>query len=207
MSSIKNYSGNLVLKTPAGQSTGSNITLRTDWVYITGNLSVLGNTAVINSTDTNILDNTIVLNYGETGAGVTKGNAGITVARGSLPNVDIRFNESIGSWQITNDGSTYKYLLTGNVTAGLTTVFEDKAPVLGGNLSVNGFSFNSNTNAIFGANLQLNNTATPTVINGATILHASSIGAGQSGLFVVNQASANEELITKRRAFGFSILL
>lgn len=207
MSSIKNYSGNLVLRTPTGRTIGSNITLRTDWVYITGNLSVLGNVAVINSTDTNILDNTIVLNFGETGAGVTKGNAGITVARGSLSNVDIRFNESVGSWQITNDGSTYKYLLAGNIASGLTTIFEDKAPVLGGNLNVNGFSFNANTNAIFGANLQLNNTATPTVINGATILHASSIGAGQSGLFVVNQANADEELITKRRAFGFSILL
>lgn len=208
MASIKNYSGNLVLKTPLGQGRGgSNITLQSDWVYITGNLAVTGNSTSISTTDTNILDNTIVLNYGEIGAGVTKGNAGVVVARGSLPNVGIRFNESIASWEITNDGSTYKYLLAGNVTSGLTTVFEDKVPVLGGNVNTNGYSFSANTNVIFGANLQINNTVTaPTVLNGATILYASSIGAGQSGLFVVNQSSANEELITKRRAVGFSIL-
>jgi hypothetical protein len=209
MSSIKNYSGNLVIKTPVGQALGgSNVTIKSDWVYITGNLAVLGNSTSISTTDTNILDNTIVLNYGETGAGITKGNAGIVIARGTLTNVEIRYNEGIDSWQITNDGTNYKYLLSGNIASGLTTVFEDKTPVLGGNVNTNGFSFNANTNVIFGANLQFNNTlGTPTVINGATIIHASSIGAGQSGLFVVNQANANEELITKRRAVGFSILL
>lgn len=209
MSSIKNYSGNLVIKTPVGQSNGgSNVTIKSDWVYITGNLAVSGNSTSISTTDTNILDNTIVLNYGEVGAGVTKGNAGIVVARGSLTNVELRFNEGIDSWEITNDGTNYKYLLAGNIAAGLTTVFEDKAPVLGGNLNTNGFSFNSNTSVIFGANLRLNNTlAIPSAINDATIVHASGVGAGQSGLFVINQSSANEELITKRRAVGFSILL
>lgn len=209
MSSVKNYNGNLVIKTPiGGGSGGSNITLQSDWVYIEGNLAVSGNSTSISTTDTNILDNTIVLNYGEVGAGVTKGNAGIVVARGSQPNVGIRYNESIASWEITNNGTDYKFLLAGNVAAGLTTLFEDKTPVLGGNVNTNGYSFNANTNVIFGANLQLNNTTVvPSAINGATILHAGSIGAGQSGLFVVNQSSADEELITKRRAVGFSILL
>jgi hypothetical protein len=33
------------------------------------------------------------------------------------------------------------------------------------------------------------------------------VGAGQSGLYVINTDSTDEELVTKRRAFGFSLFL
>jgi hypothetical protein len=42
---------------------------------------------------------------------------------------------------------------------------------------------------------------------GSTVFYAADTGAGQAGVFVVNPASTNEELVTKRRAFGFSLLL
>lgn len=205
MAITKNLNTTYTIQTPKG----SNVNINTDWVYINGNLSVLGNTTSINSTDTNVLDNIIVLNYGETGNGVSKGNAGIVVDRGTAnANVQIRWNEASLHWQATEDGTTWKYLLQGNTAGGLTSVFDDKNPVLGGNLNTNDFGFYANTNVQISANIQINNTPTlPGLAANATTLYASTVSAGQAGLFVVNDASANEELVTKRRAFGFSLLL
>jgi hypothetical protein len=46
----------------------------------------------------------ITLNKGEIGAGVTLGQAGLEVDRGSLANVRLRWNETFDTWQITSDG-------------------------------------------------------------------------------------------------------
>jgi hypothetical protein len=81
-------------------------------VTVHGNLYVIGNSSVIQSSNTAIYDNTIVLNAGETGAGVTLGTAGVTVSRGSLPNVSILWNESKTNWQLSTDGTTYANILT-----------------------------------------------------------------------------------------------
>jgi len=208
MAITKNLNTTYTIQTPKG----SNVNINTDWVYINGNLSVLGNTTSINSTDTNVLDNVIVLNYGETGNGISKGNAGIVVDRGFFSpsvrngNVQIRYNESVQKWEITNDGINYVFL-AGSST-GLTAVVDDTAPVLGGYLNTNNFGFYANTNIQLSGNLQINNTVTlPGATVGTTTLYASTVSAGQAGLYVVNDQSANEELVTKRRAFGFSLLL
>lgn len=55
-------------------------------VTIHGNLIVTGNTSVINSNNFNISNAYIILNDQETGAGVTNGNSGIIIDRGSLAN-------------------------------------------------------------------------------------------------------------------------
>jgi hypothetical protein len=204
MATVKNLNSGYTITTPKT----ANVTVNTDWVIINGNLEVLGNTVSITTTDTNILDNIIVLNYGETGPGITKGNAGIAVDRGTLANVEIRYNEGVDAWQATNDGINYQFLLQGGSPTGLTAVVEDIAPVLGGNLNTNGFTFYANANSIFGANVQFNNVlAAPAEVTNATVMSAQAVGAGQAGLYVINQASTNEELVTKRRAFGFSLFL
>ncbi len=204
MATVKNLSGGYTIQTPKA----SNVIVNTDWVIINGNLEVLGNTVSITTTDTNILDNIIVLNAGETGNGITKGNAGVVIDRGGFPNVEIRYNEASTAWQATNDGTTYKFLLQGNSSSGLTSVFDDKAPVLGGNLNTDGQTIYANTNVILSGNLQLNNTVVaPDLVNNTTVVYASTPNSGAAGLYVVNQASTNEELVTKRRAFGFSLLL
>ena len=64
-------------------------------VLMTGNLVVNGTQTTVNSTDLQINDNIIVLNKGEAGSGVTLGEAGIRIERGSLADVQILFNESI----------------------------------------------------------------------------------------------------------------
>jgi hypothetical protein len=184
-------------------------------------LYVRGNTAEIASNTLSITDNIITLNDGETGNGVSSlgTTSGIVIDRGTAPggNVQLRWNETTKTWQVSGvvagspgDGTQYVNLAAS--TTGLTTVFDDKAPVLGGNLNVNNFTIYANVAAgtyvtLQGAlNLKSAN-VTPTAATGSTVFYASDTGAGQAGVFVVNPASTNEELITKRRAFGFSLIL
>jgi hypothetical protein len=182
-------------------------TIDTTDVIITGNLTVQGSQTAIQTTNTTLKDNIIVLNDGEVGAGVTLGTAGIAVARGSLANVALRWNEAVDKWQVTNDGTTYSNLVASST--GLTAIIEDTAPALGGNLNTNSYTLSSNVgNLKFNGNIQINNTlVAPSAVTGATVVYAAAPNAGASGVFVVNGEAVNEELITKKRAFAFSILL
>lgn len=92
----------------------ANITLATNTVFIQGNLVVGGNATAITKTDLNITDNIITVNAGETGPGVTLITSGLNVDRGSYANVAILWNETIGRWTLTNDGSTYASIQTGS---------------------------------------------------------------------------------------------
>jgi hypothetical protein len=214
MASVKKFNGNLIIQTPYNTGASSNITLDTDTVIVRGNLTVLGNTTSIVSNNTSITDNIITLNYGETGNGVTLGSAGITVARGTAPggSVTLRWYEAYQKWQLNVDTTGYANILTAGGGGALTTLFDDKFPVLGGNLNVNGFTIYSNVAAssyvtLQGA-LQLKNAnVVPTATTGGTVFYANTSGAGTAGLYVVNDQASNEELITKRRAFGFSLIL
>ena len=182
-------------------------TIDTTDVIITGNLTVQGSQTAIQTTNTTLKDNIIVLNDGEVGAGVTLGTAGIAVARGSLANVALRWNEAVDKWQVTNDGTTYSNLVASST--GLTAIIEDTAPALGGNLNTNSYTLSSNVgNLKFNGNIQINNTlVAPSAVTGATVVYAAAPNAGASGVFVVNGEAVNEVLITKKRAFAFSILL
>ena len=188
----------------------STYTIDTTDVIVTGNLTVQGATTSITTTNTNISDNIIVLNSGETGNGVTQSFSGIAVDRGSLGNVSILYNELIDSWVLTNDGVVFGNIstTTGPGTA-LTRVEQDTSPALGGNLDVKGFEiFSSTNNVAIDGNLQINNTAVvPGSIAGATVLYTSVPAGGGSGVFLVNDTVANDELVSKTRAFGFSLIL
>lgn len=94
-------------------SPAANITLATGTVIIDGNLFVQGTS----QTDLNIKDNIITVNYGETGPGVTLNTAGLNVDRGSLANVAILWNESLGKWTLSDDGITYDVIQTGSATS------------------------------------------------------------------------------------------
>ena len=223
MASVKKFNGNLIIQTPVKTGTNANITLDTDFVIITGNLNVRGNTTIINSNTQTITDNIITLNQGETGNGVsTLGTtSGIEIDRGTAQGGDVQliWNESFKTWQVSGvvsgspgDGTQYSNIATTSGAGALSSVFDDKAPVLGGNLNVNNFTIYANVAAgtyvtLQGAlNLKSAN-VTPTAALGGTVFYAADTGAGQAGVFVVNPASTNEELVTKRRAFGFSLLL
>ena len=95
----------------------ANVTISTNTVFIDGNLFVGGNSTNVYRTNLNITDNIIVLNDGESGPGVTLNTSGIEVDRGSLANVAILWNETLGAWTLTNDGSTYESIQTGSATS------------------------------------------------------------------------------------------
>jgi hypothetical protein len=83
-----------------------------DDMLINADLTVLGTTTTLSAQDLEIADNTILLNSGETGAGVTLGTAGIEIDRGTENNVQLRWNETTDTWQVTFDGITYYNILT-----------------------------------------------------------------------------------------------
>jgi hypothetical protein len=85
MSSVKNVSGNY--------------DIYANLVTIHSDFRVIGNSATISTTNSTLKDNIIVLNDGETGAGVSLGNAGIMVNRGVSANAYWQFSETATSWE------------------------------------------------------------------------------------------------------------
>ena len=89
-------------------------------MVVDGNLTVSGTATAINTTQTTINDNIITLNNDVTGT--PSENAGIEVERGDSDNVALRWNESTDRWQITNDGSSYANIATGDTTHDAVTI-------------------------------------------------------------------------------------
>lgn len=194
---LKSLNGNVYIDARDGQGT----------VSVHGDLVVIGSQTNIGSVETLITDNVITL-----AANVTTGtpvlDAGIDVRRGEENTVGIRWIESLDRWQLTNDGLFY-----GNI---MIRVEDDQHPRLGGDLFVNGYGIQSTAyqNIKFSpgvdSGLEITETEVTgiiTVVPGATILVAETPGDGQSGLYVTNSASNNEELITKRKAIIYSLVL
>ena len=173
-------------------------TIDTTDVYLTGNLHVLGVYDTTNVTNTNVQDKDIALNVGESnwgvGGNVFPGTSGIVIDRGLSANVALRWNESYKNWEITTDGSAYSNIATSSTNK----VVNDTAPYLGGNLVTNGFHVR------FQPLLTAN---PPTVVSGNAILYADTVGSAGSGLFVVNDSTSSQELVTKAKAIVFSIIL
>lgn len=187
------------------------ITLDATSVYINGNLVVLGTTTTIETTNTVIYDNIITLNGGVSGTPFV-GNTGIEVNRGggSNVNVGISWDEVQSAWTLRKADGSWAFIQTAlSGSSALTTVFDDKTPKLGGNLDLNGFAILSNVgNMKYQGNLQINNTTVipTTLVANATILYSTVPNSGAAGLYVLNSASTNEELVTKKRALGFSLI-
>ena len=72
---------------------------------IIGNLYVSGTTTSINTTDMEISDNIILINSGETGAGVSLGQAGLEVDRGTETNYQFLFDEIEDTFKVGEIGS------------------------------------------------------------------------------------------------------
>lgn len=188
-------------------------TIDTTEVIIVGNLTVTGTQAAIQTTNTEVTDKIIALNVGEAGAGVGPaggGTSGIEIDRGSLANVTLRWNEAIDTWQFTSDGSSYANIgIAGPPGANLSLV-DDPNPTMSANLKTNGFVFTSNIadNIKFQGNLQINYTAVlPSAVGNTVVLYSNVPSGGTTGLYIVNSEVTNEELITKKRAFGYSMIL
>lgn len=198
-----------------------------DTVTINGNLVVVGNSTTVESVDTLIYDNFITLAAGQNGGPTL--SAGIEIDRGADPRVGIRWHEETVAWQYTNDGTIWK-------TFSRMILEEDKNPRLGGNLVVQDSDGNSwaitsnlNENIVIYAGLDANTTlpqvAMPdgSVVLGPIIripqleidplrrpgyssIYAKKTSTGNTGFFVANEKTSGQELITKRKAFVYSLI-
>lgn len=141
----------------------------------------------------------------------------ITIAGGAISGVGIRWDEAVHKWTLSNDGAVYSPIQTVQ-QSGITAVFDDKAPELGGNLNVNTYIITSgiNNNIVLSPSLnaQINSsvqlleiTGPITAVANFNIITANVPSHGASGLYVTNSYSTQEELITRRQAFFYSLIL
>ena len=98
-------------------------------------INKIKHTALASNIFDNIADDQIVLNSGLTGA--PTGHVGIKVNRGHSNDVEIRYNETLDYWEVTNDGTTYNRIATTGGASGIGNVSEDATPQLGGDLESN----------------------------------------------------------------------
>lgn len=106
--------GAITLSLPSNVTISNNLT-------VTGDLTVNGNVTTLNTENLLIEDNIVVLNSNVTGTPAA--NAGLEVERGTSDNVQIRWNESIDKWQLTNDGTAYVNIASNSDIANVATSF------------------------------------------------------------------------------------
>ena len=199
MSLTKRINGDYLITNKAS----GNVTISTSTLYVDGNLIVGGNSTSVSRTDTYVTDNILTLNKGESGAGVTSVYSGIEVDRGSLANVQVRWNETVKSWQINTDRF-------GNVFANIATSSSSGGLVLTSNLDMLNYSIYSSTNGnvSFDDNVAIKNTTVgPAAYVGYNILSAQTPNGGGSGLYITNTSYTNQELITRIKSLIFTTLL
>lgn len=102
---IDTSSGNLTI-----DSAGGTVTVD-DNLIVSGDLTVSGTTTTVNTETINLADNIITLNSNETGT--PSQNSGIEIERGTSANVELRWNETTDSWELTEDGTTFKNIAVG----------------------------------------------------------------------------------------------
>jgi len=195
---------NLTTSSPAG-----NVVVTTNTFVLHGNLYIAGNTTQANATITSFVDPILQLNANVSGTPY-QGNSGLEVVRGNQPNVFLIYNEPLKAWQITNDGSTYANIATAVASGSyLTSVQQDLAPNLGGNLNTNNFTITSNIGVVtFDAALQIKYVASPPSPQAGyvTLYALAAEGDGQTGLYATRVGDTNQELISKRKAIIYSLI-
>lgn len=182
---------------------------------INGNLTVRGANTSISTVNTSINDNFVTLNAGFPATALPTLNAGLEVSRGNQPPAVLRWNEALDRWELSNDGVHFSVISTQIGGSYLTVVFDDKAPYLGGNLDVNGFTIRSDNNVVIApdGNIQIDspiqfqqNVTPPAVVPGYSVLYAQAPGGGGTGVYVTSSAAVETEMVSKRKAVVFSLI-
>ena len=197
----------------------SNVIVTAHTLTDRGNLNIIGNVSEVTSDNIAITDNVVTLNAGETGAGVTGITAGIAVDRGTLSSTELRWNEAVPQWELSNDGVTYLGIATLSALGSVFSVVQDPEPQLGGNLDVqNKTIFSSNTAYVtFGLNgseigqsvggIAIENTiVAPEFKADHNVIYTQEPAGGGSGVYVTNAVVQAEELITKSKAIIYSLI-
>lgn len=197
-------------------------------VYINGNLVVIGTFTRVETVDTYIYDNIITLNADITGAPFE--DSGLEIGRGTSPNVYLKWNETIDWWEFSashpnryvtstrNDASNDTFMLYKI----LRFLRDDPDPHLGGHMYTDGYEIRSQDpyNIIFtpgwngtaaNTGIRINHVnslvANIPYVQNSTIMFAKEPGNGVTGLYIIDKKQRQEELITKRRAVVYSLVL
>ena len=97
--------GNYKVSVQTGGTIYLDTGFETGTVELSGNLLVKGTTTTVNSTIVDITDNIITLNSGETGAGISLGESGIRVDRGTLPDTFFKYDEDVSGFIAIDEAS------------------------------------------------------------------------------------------------------
>lgn len=110
---IKNSGGIFELRNAADNAYAD---LTVNALTIKGNVTQEGGSFITQAETVSAKDNTILLNSGETGAGVTKGAAGVEIDRGTLPKYKFIFDESDDRFKVGSEGDLWSVMLRDNET-------------------------------------------------------------------------------------------
>ena len=228
MSTTKRILGDYNIETIDSSGNAANeVIVTTETFRVKGDLVVTGETSSVSETNLNVSNNTIMLNEGETGAGVTLGEAAVVIDRGTLNDgtsgygAGIRFNETTDLWQLSVDGNAWTNIQSSSGSGtGIENVVEDTTPQLGGSLDVNSQQIVSTSNGdivlapdgtgtvkVEGAEIALDELGSdPTAQAGYTLLYAKTEGSGGTGLYFQTGSSTNDELVSKSKAIVYGII-
>lgn len=198
-------------------------------LVIRGNLTVIGGTSVIESVQSVFYDNELVFNADVTNI-IPYEDVGISVRRGTSPNVFLKWNEYVDWWEFSASYPTrYNTLSKQDPSDDLFTMYkimrfirDDMNPHLGGHLYTDTYDIRSYDplNVILtpgwngvraNTGIQISHVdssvANVSYVIGSTVFYAKQPGEGNSGLFVIDKKQRSEELVTKRKSLIYSLVL
>lgn len=189
-----------------------------DDVVVQGNFTVNGTMATVNAETVEVQDNLVVINKGEVGPGVTAGEAGIVVDRGTSTDYKFVFDEASDSFKVGETGSLQKVATREDAPiSGGIAVWDDagykfvttKDPSVN-SVSVGGHSVSWNNDestldvSLNGATLQVGqeqlirvrNSSEVSITNGMAVMATGTIGnSGRITVAKANLTQANAKYI------------
>jgi len=180
---------------------------------INADLDVVGNITYIDSTELKVTDPFITVAANNNGA---IQSMGLVAQKTTTTFAGLRFNTVSGDWEISDSVdangapiSAYVTIASGNIStspgAPVNSVQFNNAGTFGGNSK---FTFDSaNTKVGITGQLVLGNIATtPTATANSAALYNNTEGAGGTGVYV-RSTTVDDELISKRKALAYSLVL
>jgi hypothetical protein len=180
---------------------------------INADLDVVGNITYIDSTELKVTDPFITVAANNNGA---IQSMGLVAQKTTTTFAGLRFNTVSGDWEISDSVdangapiSAYVTIASGNIStspgAPVNSVQFNNAGTFGGNSK---FTFDSaNTKVGITGQLVLGNIATtPAATANSAALYNNTEGAGGTGVYV-RSTTVDDELISKRKALAYSLVL
>ena len=187
-------------------------------IVVQGDFTVNGNVITVDAETVTVKDNLIVLNNGEVGAGVTAGEAGIVVDRGTETDYKFVFDEVSDSFKVGQEGSLQKVAtredspINGGVAVWDTVDnrFETTKNVAVDTVSIGGHAVSWNTDestldvVLNGATLQVGqeqlirvtNNSGVQITNGMAVMATGTLGnSGRITVAKANLTQANAKFI------------